>query len=102
MWISTEAGKVAYTADEIVVRLNELQDAAINAEATKGLDTATTRTFVQFVVSAEKTLAATPAGWQQTVSIAWRETKAQLPAITNQTVRVAIAALDAALASLGV
>lgn len=99
--VQTPAGKTAYTADQIVVRVNELQNAAIKANATGGLDTTTTRTIVQFAVSADKVLAVTPAGWQQTVGQAWKETKTKLPVIANPTITAVIQAVDVVLAAYG-
>jgi hypothetical protein len=106
--IQTPQGKQAYTADQIVIRLNELQNAAIQANSLMdpktglpGLPTPTTRIIVQFVVSSDKTLKDLPAGWQQTVATAWAETKRQLPIITNPAVSVAIGSVDVVLAALG-
>ena len=62
--ITTPQGQAAYTADQVAVRVNELQNAAIAAEANGGLPTATTRTIVSFAVSGDKILAQAPAGWQ--------------------------------------
>lgn len=100
--IVTPAGQAAFTADQVVMRVNELQAAAIQAEATGGLPTATTRVIVQFCVDADKTLAATLSGWRATVSTAWTQTKARLPVITNPAVQAAINAIDVVLALQGV
>ena len=100
--ITTPQGNVAFTADQIVQRVNELQNAAISAEANHAIPTATARLIVTFAVDANKTLAATPDGWQKTVSTAWQQAKGSIGAITNPTVAAAMNAVDAALASLGV
>lgn len=97
--VQTPAGQVAYTADQIVLRVNELQTAAIQAQATGGLSEATTRRIVQFAVAADKTLKDTPAGWQVTVATAWKETKAALPAITDPAVAAAMGSVDVVLAA---
>lgn len=99
--IQTPAGHVAYTADQIVLRVNELQNAAIQANAAGALPDATTRLIVQFAVAADTTLAATPAGWQQTLITAWAAVKAQLPATLNTSVGVAVGAIDVVLATIG-
>lgn len=96
--IVTDPGKRAYTADQVVVRVNELQNAAIAANANGSLPEATTRTIVEFCVSADQTLAATPQGWQATLTAAWAETKAKLPPITNPAITAAISAVDVVLA----
>lgn len=95
--VVTPQGQVAYSADQIVLRVNELQNAAIQAEASGGLSTDATRKIVQFAVSANQTLKATPNGWRATVKAGWSATKVQLPAITNPAVQAAIAALEAVL-----
>lgn len=100
--IQTPAGQIAYTADQIVLRVNELQSAAIAAEAAQQLPTATTRTIVTFCVAANRTLATTPTGWAATLATAWGQTKAQLGPITNPAVAAAIHALDVVLAIQGV
>ena len=96
--VTTPAGKTAYSADQIVIRVNELQNAAIAAQANGSLPTATTRTIVEFAVAADKTLAATPAGWQTTLTTAWTQAKAKLPAIQNPAIQSAISAVDLVLA----
>lgn len=95
--IVTEPGKIAYQADQIAVRVNELQKAAIQAEANGGLPTETTRLIVEFAVSANRVLQKTPAGWRETVTQSWVETKKRLPPITNPTIQVALDAVDVVL-----
>lgn len=95
--IVTPAGKVAYSADLIVIRVNELMNAAIAAQANGGLPTNTARTIVQFCVSADQTLAATPAGWQATLLQGWTSAKAQLPTISNPTILALMGAVDVAI-----
>lgn len=99
--VVTPQGQVAYKADQIVVRVNELMNAAISANAANALPTDTTRIIVEFCVSADKTLAATATGWQQTVSTAWAQAKAKLPPISNPAIASAISAVDVVLASVG-
>jgi hypothetical protein len=99
--VTTPAGKTAYTADQIVQRVNELQNAAIQAQQTGGLSEPTTAIIVRFCVSAAQTLKATPAGWQQTVLTAWTTAKSQLPAknVSNPAIQAAIAGVDVVLAA---
>jgi len=99
--VQTQAGKNAYTADQVVLRVNELQKAAIQAEATGGLPTATTRLIVQFAVSADTTLKSAPDGWKTTVLNAWLETKRQLPVVLPPAVAAAVTLVDTALALQG-
>jgi len=101
--ITTPQGQAAYTADQVVQRVNELENAAIQAEASKALPTNITRIIVQFCVSADMTLKTTPAGWQQTVSVAWKQAKAQIPAsvLANPAWSATISGVDVVLAALG-
>jgi len=92
------AGHVAYTADQIAVRVNELQNAAIQAEASGALSTDTTRQIVQFALAANNTLATTPEGWPATITSAWISLKQVLPPITNPAVAAALSAVDVVLA----
>lgn len=99
--VHTPQGKTAYSADAIVVRVNELQAAAIQAEATKGISTATATTIVKFTVDADKVLKATPAGWQATVATLWAQAKKNIPAaqLQNQSIAAVVLAVDTVLAA---
>ena len=99
--ITTGPAQIAFSADQVTIRVNELQNAAIAAEANGSLPTATARTIVQFAVSADKTLATTPAGWQATLQTAWAQVKAQVGTISNPTVALAFGAADAIISVLG-
>ena len=100
--VVTPQGQTAYKADQVVLRVNELMNASIaaNAAVPPALDTNTTRILVQFCVAADQTLAAAPAGWPQTLSTAWASTKAQLPAVQNPLVVAAMGAVDLVLGGL--
>lgn len=93
-------GQHAYTADQISLRVNELQSAAIAANSNGGLPTGTTRMIVEFAVAADKTLAAVPNGWQATLRAAWAETKTKAGAITDPVVAAAMGAVDVILGSM--
>lgn len=99
--VTTQAGKTAFTADQIVQRVNELQNATIAAEASKDLPTPTARVIVTFCVDADKTLQTTPAGWQATVLHAWGLAKGQIGPVANPAIAAALSAADVAIASLG-
>ena len=94
------AGHVAYTADQITARVNELENSAIAANASGALDLHTTRTLVEFSVKADQTLAATPSGWLATVTAAWQAAKASLSSVTNPALVAAMAAVDVVLGGL--
>lgn len=95
--ITTPQGQAAFKADQVVVRVNELQSAAIKAEAGGGLSTSLTRVIVTFAVGADKTLAAAPDGWQSAVRAAWLDAKKQLLTVTNPAVLAAMGAVDLVL-----
>ncbi len=97
--ITTQPGKIAFTADQIVVRVNELQSAAVQANASGALDTANTRTIVEFSVAADKVLKATPSGWQSTVKALWTQARPKITT-SNTTVQLAVTALSGILEAL--
>lgn len=99
--IVTPQGRAAFTADQIVLRLTELERAAIQANAAGGLDVNTTRLIVRFTVSAERTMQQAPQGWQPTVIAAWNEVKRALPPIGNPAITAALTAIDLVLAAVG-
>ena len=96
--VTTPAGQTAYTADQIAIRVGELQNAAIQAEATGSLPTAQARIIVTYCVQASQVLQATPAGWAQTVAAAWTEARKQIP-INNPLIAAAVSGMDVALAA---
>ena len=100
--ITTAAGKTAYTADQIVMRIGELENAVIQANSTGALNTDTTRKIVEFCVSSAATLKSTPSGWQATVSAGWKQLKPVLAGVTNPALLATINAADVVLATLGV
>lgn len=87
----------AYTADQVVVRLNELQGAAIDANKAGALDVDTTRVIVQFCVAGNRTLAAVPQGWPATIQAAWRGVKPNIPDVNVPALRAAVLAADIAI-----
>lgn len=100
--VVTPQGVTAYKSDQIVVRVNELMNASIaaNAAVPPGLDTNTTRIIVRWCVTADQTLAATPTGWQATLQAGWTATKTTLPPITNPVIAAAMSAVDLVLAGI--
>jgi hypothetical protein len=96
----TPVGLHSYTADQVAVRVAEVQNAAIAAEASGALPTATTRIIVQFAVVAADTLKAVPNGWPQTIATAWTAAKQQIGPMTNPLVATAMGALDVVIAGI--
>lgn len=96
----TPVGQHAYTADQVAMRVQELQRAAIDAEATKALPTATTRVIVQFTVAAAATLKSVPDGWPAALAAAWTSAKQQIGAVPNPLIAAAMSALDVVIAGV--
>jgi hypothetical protein len=98
--IITPQGKIAYTANEVLKRVQELQRATISAEATGGLPTPAARVLVTFCVETAKVVGALPDGWGATVAVMWGDAKKQLPLryLENPAILSAVSAVDVALA----
>ncbi len=101
--VITPQGRAAYAADAVVIRVNELQAAAIQANATGGLTTATTAQIVQWTVQADTVLKAAKDGWKAALVQSWGVLKGQIPAadLKNPLIVVALNAVDALIATLG-
>jgi hypothetical protein len=69
--IVTAPGQKAYKANEIVLRVNELMNVTISAEAQKAIPTDAALVIVRFCVKANKVLAVTADGWDKVVAEAW-------------------------------
>ena len=94
--VVTPQGQAAVTADAVVVRVNELGNAAIAAQASGALSVATTRTLIGWCLSADQVLGAVPSGWQATLQASWAQAKSKIPAadLNNPAVVSAVAAID--------
>lgn len=101
--IQTEPGKQAWYASQVLQRVAEVQDLAIRLNATTPpvLSTNTTRTIVQFTVSAAKILKEMPEGWAKVVLASFNEVKLKLPpdAMANPSLQTGLAVLEALLVS---
>ena len=78
----TAAGQTAFTADQAVVRVNELMNAAIAANASGALPVKTAHAIVQWGVSADQILASTPAGYVQTLTASWTALQPEIASIS--------------------
>jgi len=98
--IVTPQGQVAYTANEVLKRVQTLQTATIAAEANGGLPTAVARVIVTCTTESAKVLASTPNGWGPTVVTLWGTAKMQIPIkyLTDPVIAAAVTAVDVALA----
>jgi hypothetical protein len=97
--IVTAPGKIAFTAVQVELRVNEVQNAAIAANKSGGLDDAQTKVIVTYTVAADKVLQTTPAGWQAVVKQLWQEAAPKITT-TNPTIQLAITALTGILGAL--
>ncbi len=98
--IVTPQGQTAFSADQISVRVTELEKSAIAANSQKLLSDADTAIILQASVTIQKTLAATPDGWRAAVKAAWADARFKLPATANPSIAAAIGAVDVAIGAL--
>ncbi len=97
----TPQAQVAYSADQIVLRINELQNAAIAANSNGGLSRDTTRLIVTFCVNADRTAKDAPLGWEKTLGTAWVVLKTEIPTPMPPILASVVAAVDAVLTDQG-
>ncbi len=98
--VTTPEGKAAQAALEISTRIGELQDAAITANASGGINDRDAVTVVKFTVAAQKTLKAVPSGWQTTVRDGYAAMKAALSEAVKVKLAVALSVVDSLLGAL--
>lgn len=99
--VTTPAGKSAYTADQVVKRLGELEAAAIQANKTGGLADQPAVLIVKFCVDSARTLKEAPNGWVPTVSRGWQQLKRDVPILSDSKWAPYATTVDAVLASFG-
>ncbi len=103
---ATPVAQAALNADAIVIRVNELQAAVIQACGPapqcqpNSLSTALARDLVQTCLDLRATLKAVPAGWQATVRAAWQQARPRFNPVTNPAILAALAAVDVILGGL--
>jgi len=102
----TPVAAAAMKADAVVIRVNELQAAVIEACGPapecqpNSIPTATARDVVKAMIDLRTVLRSTPAGWQATVRSTWTQAKARLAGVTNPAILSAIALVNAAVEAL--
>lgn len=102
----TPKAAAAITADAIVVRVNELQAAVIQACgpertcAPNTISTALADDIVRTSISLRTTLKAVPNGWQETVKTAWTQAKPRFAGITNPAIAAALTGVDTIIGGL--
>lgn len=102
----TPRAAAAITADAIVVRINELQAAVIQACgpartcAPNTISTALADDIVRTSIDLRTTLKSVPNGWQQTVKAAWSQARPRFAAITDPVIVAALAGVDTIIGGL--
>lgn len=101
--VKTPQGKAAFQADQVVVRLDRIESAIIqastpNAAGVVGLDKAAGQLIVSFIVDALKVIKQSPNGWMPAVAQAWTQAKARIPANVLPQVQGYVFAIDTLLA----
>lgn len=89
-------GKAAFAADQFVLRLAELQNAAIDANKRGTLADGPTIQIVRFTVDGARVAKDAPNGWRAEVVASWAAVKSHLPAMSG-TLAALIATLDSFL-----
>lgn len=89
--------RAAFYANEAVLRLGELQNAAIASNRSGAISDRDAILVVRFTVASTKTVKEAPGGWVPTVRAAYTQLRPQLSAPEGSTVAVALAVLDALL-----
>lgn len=76
--VVTPAGAAAFTANEVLTRVERLQDAVIAANKNGSLPTETARRVVFVTVNLAELADAATQGWQATARQAWTQAKTEL------------------------
>jgi hypothetical protein len=103
--LQTPEGRAGYTADQVVRLLQNLQSAAIDANAAIDpatgqplLATATALRVVEFTIDSGRILKNAPEGWRASIGPAYAAMKDQLSAADRQRLGPYLAAVEAAIA----
>ena len=99
--IVTPEGQRAYTAHEVLIRVGELQKAAIQANTDKALSDADAIVVVQFTTAAAETLRTAPIGWPATIRTGWAHVKARVSTAGKATLTMVFTLIDGVLAAVG-
>jgi len=109
---ATPKAATAIKADEVVLRVNELQAATITACwpdgvpkaecAPGGISTAAARELVKAAIDARTVAKAVPAGWQASIKASWTQAKPRITALGPfpQAVQIALGLVDVVIGGL--
>jgi hypothetical protein len=101
--IVTPQGRAAFQADQVLIRVENVQDAVIaaatpDAAGRVGIEKPTADIIVGFTRDAALTIRQTPNGWLPTVRTAWAAAKTRIPPATLASVQGYIIAIETLLA----
>jgi hypothetical protein len=95
--IVTPQGKAAWQADQILKRVEELQNAAISANAAGAFPLPATKVINNYAMDAAYICKAAPQGWQEMLKKGWELTKADVnlkPYLNDPIIRVTVSVID--------
>jgi len=98
--VVTPAGQSAYTADQVLQRVERLQNAVLEAHASGDIPRETARAIVFATVEIAEFADAAQADWRTMVKQAWAQAKADIPALATERFSVYVKAIDALLGGL--
>ena len=87
--------RAAHYANEAVLKIGEIQSAAISANAAGALTDRHAVTVVRFTTASVRTIRQTPFGWAPLVKTAYTEVKLAVPAPPGSALATTYAVLDA-------
>jgi hypothetical protein len=93
--VITEPGRQAYTADQVLQRIESLQAATITAFQAGEIDRETSRAIITVTIEMAKLADAASTGWRNFVITAWRRARERIPALSQSPLSAYAAALDA-------
>lgn len=79
--IETPAGQAAYAGNQVLIRVEELQDAVLAAQKNGALTLDTARAIVYATTNVAELSEAATQGWKPTALAAWAQAKKEIPAL---------------------
>jgi len=98
--VITEAGKEAWTADQVLERVERLQNAAIALHKAGELPTDTARAIVFATVQIAEFADAAQQDWRAMVRQAWVQARTDIPVLNEERFKVYVSAIDTLLGVL--
>lgn len=104
--LQTPEGRAAWSANQLLLRVGELQGAAIEANAVNGADgkpllaEGTTRRIDQVCRAIAESVKAHPSGWQHQVAVLYADLKATMKPEEMARFAIIISSIDIVIATL--